>query len=534
MPTIVTEPTIEVINPVSSQYCCLEYIFQTTDAVLFSASRNVTLLIINDNAIPLNEGFVLTNNDPTLNAPISLVNSGASTFDGYTIQEPPFASPDLRADSLILSLRANPYLDSRYNFSKINVTFNEATVRIEAKEFGAIYDLDVQSVAGNSSETWFTVIDDTDGADLLIRDDFQFVIQIWRQDGVFDETFLREILLPGIPVTELSYVQATYDLAKGIDLFLTYHFPDINQVSIIHQSGLSGRFKIKHGVAYKENGVFRTYSLQELGLVLALKAIKQRVEDVNFSDFFSGIAGQKFLTSMNLESLKLSKATYVWLYVFVPLNTTHITVKANVYYFNGPSELDLTVMTETNENLFDQGIYSFPAGPANLPLAQLASSDIESYEVWVEFQGAGFTTYITEKAHIQVDKLCLNDLQFFYRNRFGGIDTIEFKTNLQTAINAEYSEHCELVECGDEAFQGGLQITSNKSFQAISAQSQRHSSYANREYIKAFYQSAWKGTIYKDELVTIVPLSNQFPIDVVEELNIRSEFVFRYNFENIQ
>lgn len=533
MPTVVIEPTTDILNKVSGQYDCLEYSFQNQDVVLFPQVKDLTQIFVNTEEIPFADGLIISNNDPLLTDDLTIIRSGGAVLDGYTFIEPNGSALD-RANMVVDALKANPYLNSRYDiavFGNPGPTDSPIEIRIEAKEPGSEFTISTEFISGPGPYTWMDVNTLFGGSAESIQPGFSYVIQLWEFLGVSQENFLIEYLLPGVYNSVFESMDAKFDLAKVVDLYLTHHLPDIAQSNVVKVEGLAGRYFLKHGIGYEVNGKFKPFSLQTLANVKAFKGTSRRLTGVDTSLFATGATGQKFITSMPVDGqIVFTCAACLWLYFYIPEGVTNIDIITQIDTQSG------VIGPTTRYNIsagITEGIYSVPAGPGNLGIPDLQNPGVLSYEIWASVtDGSG--VWETERASFQVDVTCKNNVQFFYRNQCGTIDTIEFQLQTQGALNYAQAEHCEFVECGDPIAENGIQVTRATSYESFQAVSQIHSQYETEEYIKDFYRSTWKGTKVNGNLVTIIPLLNQYAISRDRDLNLTSIFDYRYNFEEQQ
>jgi len=528
MPTTVISPTIQNLNKVSGDHDCLEYTFQNDDAVLAQPVKDKATIEVFADEIPFADGIVISNNDPVLTSDIKIIRDGGASLDGYTFTEPNASAND-RAIMVRDAFRANPYLNSRYD---IFIDAGTPTiVEIEAKEAGSEYTLSFEFISGVGPFPWMTIQELYQGSEVQIEDDFSFVIQLWENIGSSAENFINEWLVPGLFDDALGEVVGKFDLAKVADLYLSHSKPEIAQSNIVKIDGLAGRYFLKHAVAYTEiDGAFRPFNIQQLASVKVFKGTSRRLAGIDTSLFATGATGQKFITSMPIDGqYTFSCAAVLWLYLYIPDGTTNINTYVQIDTDSGVIGPNLVHNVSVG---ITEGIYSFPAGPGNLGLPALQTPGVISYEIWAEVtDGSG--TWETERASFQVDVSCRNNVQFFFRNQCGTIDTIEFRRIVQGSLLVRSNEHCQFIQCGDPICDEGIQISRATSYEVFQAIADVHAKYGE-DFIKDFYRSAWKGTLVNGQLVTIIPRSAEYAISRTGELNLQSIFDYRYNFEEKQ
>ena len=532
MPTTVIAPTVNILNKVAGETDCIEYTFQNQDVVLAPDIKDLTQIFVTDQEIPFADGFIISNNDPALSDSLTIIRDGGAVLDGYTLIEPQ-ATPEDRANMLIAALKANPYINSRYDVIPFGTpTPTQAEIRIEAKEAGSEFTLSFEFISGPGPHAWMTINELYPGAVHQIEPEFSYIVQLWEWLSPTSERFLREELVPGVYNSITESMDAKFDLAKAVDLYLNYHLPDIVQTNIVKIPNLAGRYFLKHGIGYEVNGRFKPISLQTLSNVKAFKGISRRLGDIDSSLFATAALGQKFITTMPTDGqIVFSCAACLWLYMYLPDGVTNVDVFIQIDTQTGVIGPALAYDISAG---ITEGIYSFPAGPGNLEIPALQAAGVLSYEIWASVtDGSG--VWETERASFQVDVGCRNGIQFFYRNQCGTIDTIEFRLQTQAVLNYAQNEHCEFVQCGDPIAENGIRISRTTTYERFQAIAQIHSNYATEEYIKDFYRSTWKGTKVKGQLVTIVPLSAEYPIARdQDELSLFSTFDYRYNFDEKQ
>ena len=529
MPTTVISPTVLPLNKVSGEHDCLEYTFQNDDGVISPESIALTEITVTNDPIPSNEGFVLSNLDALLSGDIRLDVNGGSIFDGYTLIEPN-ATPAGRRDMVIDAMTANPYLNSRYNIYPTGTpTGTEAKLRIEAKNPGNQYTLTTTFTTGQPTETWMSFQLLVAGANAQPESNFSFIVQLWELVSGNQE-FRNEWLVPGKYNADIQEMSGTFDLAKAADLYLTHHKANLTLSNIIKAEGLAARFLLKHGIAYDVNGDFKPFALQELPDVKVFKGTSRRLTGIDTSLFATAANGQKFITTMPVDGqITFSSLANLWLYLYIPDGTTNIDV--NIQIDTQPGVIGPNNVFNISAGI-TEGIYTFPAGPGNLGIPDLQNPGVISYEIWAQLtDGSG--TWETERASFQVDVNCQNNVQFFFRNQCGTIDTIEFQRIIQGSVSVRNSEHCQFVQCGEAISEEGIQISSSTSYEFFQALAQIHAKYGE-EYIKDFYRSTWKGTAVNGQLVTIIPRSSEYAITRIGELNFQSVFGYRYNIDEKQ
>jgi len=490
------------IYPIGGKYDCLQCCVIAPNTVVTPCTESSTAFIFDNVEIPSDEGYEFS----IAGQSISLINNGGTEYDGYTLIEPWPTAHD-RALSFIQSFQANAYLANNYHIELMYSDPLIAIVLVDAFECGSQWDL---NAVFNFNPTNLV---SNPATNLDWPDGHGFLISVFDDGQFLNDFFFPSKLNDNIP-------EACFDLAKYLKCYLSFTKPQ--KLDFFSNPYTAKPFQIRASEVYENNGIPTPYGNQDAGTYFVLNAAMQRINKVDMTVYCDEFPDQKFLTNAPRYQ-KICCDTCIWVSAFLMEGAT-VVPTFNLTYADGST----SIMNGSAYAIDQSGVYSFAVGPGN----GFLTGDIRYIEFYLEIDGSNMTHYITEKFYFEVDKLCKCSTQLFFQNMFGVTDTILFDCTTAETIKLSNIQTCEYVNCGDAVADGGKQISVMKSEENFVAISRNHYSYDDKEWVKEFYRSRWKGSVYMDEMVTVIPLSGSAPIAKINgALNLYSVFNFRYSFD---
>ena len=504
--TVVKTPPEQCLYPVAGKYACLEYGFESSDAVLSDCTFASAIITVSGGAIPLGEGFTLGIDG----SDITLI-SGTGILDGYTIiNPPPIATPSQLASAIIDALNSNAAISSKYNIAIIPSLPTTATIRLTAKECGSQCNVIPSNVWNGLTIT------NTDGLDTTYKEDHGIKLSIFCiEDG--EEKHITDKHYPTKVSEDGTKLERCINLASVLCNYLDCQYPSKSQTQIEPVKHVVKEFKVYYSEVFStpelNGGKPQCYFNIELDSFFAINGAAQKKNPVDYTKFESG----QFLTNMPLnQDLCVCCDACLWL-TFLAKDATSITGFIEAHYKDGSTQT-VTIDSVVDSNCL---LYRMPIFLCDV----LNNDEIVDFDVWIEIDGTP-----TQTASFRIFDSCNQKQEFYFFNDVGGIDTIYFDCQTIEQIDVTNNNYCEVIQCGQDSHRGGRQQFSSQANNSFSAVSQRHYKYQDREWLKEFYRSK-KWTEEDGQICAITSDSGSYLIAQGGNDNIVSQFNYRTNVE---
>lgn len=373
-----------------------------------------------------------------------------TTAAGYTITQ--------IVTSLVNTLNSN----QAFNWAYRAFPFGLNTV-VQAIKTGSIYNTAAENNLGATPQGFIT---STLGTDTYVSDGYSS-FNCWLD--VYDTEFGYEGIYDSTS-SQVGLKVAAFARSKNDDN--EYYFdlsdylkskvnndttPLIKQTRFNLLTGSTGSYNIHYGYNYTSGSTFNFY-VEESAIYnqwVINASIPFFTSDDSFSEYQT-YSGRTFLTNQPRigKIVDEEESSPLCFFTYLPSTASTFTIAASIEYtFTDGSVLSsLTAhYFDTNQIIYNDGVYYADVGPANLPIASIENlfqKEIASYEV--RFQRkvlSSYTDELTERIKFILDKSCKdNKKRIYWRNEIGGIDSWTFngKTSQSTEIEQSLFQKNEL------------------------------------------------------------------------------------------